>query len=145
MGKKRKYTLNVGDRFGRLTVLEEQINPNDTSHHYYLCKCDCGNTKLIRDRRIYDGSTQSCGCLWKESMSKVYEDRKKKTELPIGYKQGSLTVIENKGRLDGKDIFYLCKCACGKEILIRHYCLKNTQSHNTINIISLICSILLSI
>ena len=128
MGKKRKYVLNIGDRFGKLTILEEQVNPSDTAHHYYLCKCDCGNTKLIRDRLIYDGSTQSCGCLWKESMDRVYEDRRKKTELPIGYKQGSLTVIENKGRLDGKDIFYLCKCDCGREILIRHYCLKRGQN-----------------
>lgn len=131
MGKKRKYILNKGDRFGKLVIIEEVINSKDTAHHYYLCQCDCGNTKVIRDRLLYDGSTQSCGCLWIDTMKEVYKKRRKDAELPIGYKQGSLTIIENKGRINGKDIFYLCQCDCGKEIIVREYCLKRGQASCT--------------
>jgi|SRR6266853_3879354 len=50
----------TGQRFGmllvlkRTTVLGERIK--------YLCKCDCGNEKIIYGENIRQGKSASCGC-----------------------------------------------------------------------------------
>lgn len=54
----------VGQRFSRLTVLDDfKIQNNKT---YWLCKCNCGNEKYVRADSLKDGSIQSCGCLMRE-------------------------------------------------------------------------------
>lgn len=34
----------------------------------YLCKCDCGNYKVIKANNLKNGNTHSCGCLKKQMM-----------------------------------------------------------------------------
>lgn len=56
-----------GNKYGRLTVIR--------LHHikkfaYFECKCDCGNTKVIRGSSLLNGSTVSCGCYQKEVFSR---------------------------------------------------------------------------
>lgn len=57
----------VGERFGRLTVLEYA----GTSKHrkaMWICKCDCGNiTQPIVGANLKKGGTKSCGCLRDEN------------------------------------------------------------------------------
>ena len=64
--KKRDLT---GMRFGRLIVIEEapQIKPGKTR---WLCRCDCGEEKIINGRELMAGDTQSCGCLKRELVAK---------------------------------------------------------------------------
>lgn len=70
------YQSHVGERFGRLVVLKEgRVRRTDghASHRYYcLCKCDCGNEKIIDKSTILrtDG-VRSCGCLAREIVSKL--------------------------------------------------------------------------
>lgn len=56
----------TGKRFGKLTVITRHI---DKSKQYTLweCKCDCGNTVLVRANMLKHGRTKSCGCLRAES------------------------------------------------------------------------------
>lgn len=62
----RKSKIKIGDRFGRLTVLENMgIIKGKT---WFKCVCDCGAIKLIRSNSI--GNTKSCGCLQKEVLLK---------------------------------------------------------------------------
>lgn len=59
----------VGKKFGRLTVVsrEENIRSNTgRSHVMYMCKCDCGNSVVIKAENLRSGNTKSCGCLEKE-------------------------------------------------------------------------------
>lgn len=52
----------TGQKFGRLTVLEFAYRKG--KHYYFLCKCDCGNTIVIRrDSLLKKNFTQSCGCI----------------------------------------------------------------------------------
>lgn len=55
-----KYNINVGDVFGKLTVLEN-IKGNDRAK--YKCLCECGNTTVTTGYKLYNGITKSCGCL----------------------------------------------------------------------------------
>lgn len=59
----------TGQKFGKLTV----IRYDHTSKNYkpvWLCKCDCGNEKLITSQHLLNGDTISCGCHKKE-ISKI--------------------------------------------------------------------------
>lgn len=50
----------LGEKFGRLTVVEY------VGHSKWLCKCECGNEKIIHGNSLKKGVTQSCGCLNRE-------------------------------------------------------------------------------
>jgi len=55
----------IGKRFGRLTVIAfDGIRGRRAS--YWLCRCDCGNEKVITRSSLISGNTRSCGCLKKE-------------------------------------------------------------------------------
>jgi hypothetical protein len=62
----------VGQKFGRLTVIERAEN-NKHKHTRWRCMCDCGNEIVAIGQNMKKGSTHSCGCLWKEMLdSKVF-------------------------------------------------------------------------
>lgn len=55
--------IMVGNRFGRLTVIE-YAGLNRRNSKMWICKCDCGNiTKPIISSSLRNGNTRSCGCL----------------------------------------------------------------------------------
>jgi AP2 domain len=58
----------IGEKFGRLTVLEELRKYNGKWNESYLrCVCECGNEKDVRTRDVTSGRTKSCGCLRDET------------------------------------------------------------------------------
>lgn len=62
----------VGNRYGRLVVLkrvEDNINPKYRKS-VWLCKCDCGKTKIINGTSLVKGQTRSCGCLCHEVITR---------------------------------------------------------------------------
>ena len=54
----------VGDKYGRLEVLKFVYSKN--YRNYWLCKCDCGNEKIVSGHNLRCGVTKSCGCLQQE-------------------------------------------------------------------------------
>jgi hypothetical protein len=54
----------IGQRFGRLVVVERTDNIG--GNIAWLCQCDCGNRKAIRQCCLKRGTTRSCGCLRRE-------------------------------------------------------------------------------
>lgn len=56
----------TGQRFGRLTVIRKGNTDTKAKTAKWLCRCDCGNEKVILARSLQTGKTQSCGCLQKE-------------------------------------------------------------------------------
>lgn len=64
-----KFIDLTGEKFGRLTVIkrvESHIEPSGGRRTMWLCKCTCGNTKIIGARELTRGYTKSCGCLHNE-------------------------------------------------------------------------------
>ncbi|MCF8890638.1 HNH endonuclease [Priestia megaterium] len=59
----------LGQRFGRLVVIEKSTNQASNGSFYWICRCDCGNTKEVRRRNLIEGIAQSCGCLKSELTS----------------------------------------------------------------------------
>ena len=102
----RKINL-LGKRFGKLVVIEEAQNRNGRTT--WLCKCDCGNQKIVRTKELRNGDTKSCGCLKDEVLS----------TNEIGNKYGKLTVLQRAENTQSKTpgVFWLCKCECGNQII----------------------------
>lgn len=61
MSKKLK-PIKAGITYGQLTIIEE-VNYQKGKPRQVLCKCDCGNTKIVRWTNLRNGHTKSCGCL----------------------------------------------------------------------------------
>lgn len=59
--------IHIGDKFGKLTVIEyeglKKQTSRDKNESWFLCKCECGNTKSVRGNNLQSGKTLSCGCL----------------------------------------------------------------------------------
>lgn len=55
----------TGLRFGKLTVIQrdEDLYENDKKFIMWKCKCDCGNTVVLKGKNLKKGNTNSCGCL----------------------------------------------------------------------------------
>lgn len=53
----------IGQNFGMLTVINEYYDENK-KQLFWLCKCNCGNEKIIKSRGtdLKNGHTKSCGC-----------------------------------------------------------------------------------
>ena len=51
----------VGTIFGRLIVLSE--SRSDGKDRWWLCQCECGKRKDVRQSLLKRGATRSCGCL----------------------------------------------------------------------------------
>lgn len=61
----------TGVRFGRWTIIERSENSKD-NRSTWLCKCDCGNTKVIKLSDLRGNRSKSCGCLRKDNTRQMF-------------------------------------------------------------------------
>ena len=120
----KKRIISIGERFNKLTViekLEDTYSKSGRKYENFLCKCDCGNTTVVRKDSLIRGGVKSCGCLQRN------REAKNTCELvKIGDVFGELRVIaylNNAQSPTSKNRTYrkvLCECSCGnlKEITL---------------------------
>jgi 5-methylcytosine-specific restriction endonuclease McrA len=103
-----------GKQFGKLTVIKEAGYKG--KYKTWLCKCECGNEKIIRHSDLLrrEGGTKSCGCL-------VHSDR---TESLLNKVFGDLTVIKELPKKHNRKI-WLCQCKCGNYREVKNHDLIN--------------------
>ncbi len=61
-------------KYNHLTAIkrgDDYISPKGVHAERWWFKCDCGNQKLIVKSQVVNGRTKSCGCLIKETSSKL--------------------------------------------------------------------------
>lgn len=61
----------TGQKFGKLTVIQKTKSKNKRT--MWLCKCECGNKKIIGGNELKNGITKSCGCY---NLQKLHERKK---------------------------------------------------------------------
>jgi len=61
-GKRQQPENLRGYIFGRLRVVE-YFGREKSGHPLWKCKCQCGNTHVVRADSLLQGRTRSCGCL----------------------------------------------------------------------------------
>lgn len=64
----RTRALLDGQRFGRLTVLDEA--PRRATHRYWRCRCDCGAETIVAQTHLQRGRVVSCGCQHVERLTR---------------------------------------------------------------------------
>jgi hypothetical protein len=52
----------IGKKFERLEVIQRSPE-NIGNHAAWMCRCECGNEKIIRGDHLRNGLIRSCGCL----------------------------------------------------------------------------------
>ena len=57
---KESAEAHIGETHGLLTILSCY---NQSENYYYHCKCECGNECDVLGKRLFNGSTTSCGCI----------------------------------------------------------------------------------
>jgi len=71
----RKINIE-GKKFNRLTVICEIKKLPNNHNRQFKCLCDCGNETVAAYCQITGGGKASCGCLKKESMSRIAKKNK---------------------------------------------------------------------
>lgn len=101
----------IGQKFGRLSVLEEYfiLQKNGKNQRFCKCQCECGKITEVSASHLKTGHTQSCGCLCRETCSKTTIIREE------GNRYGKLTVLKEYGRDHNGRVLWLCVCDCGNE------------------------------
>lgn len=109
----------TGQIFGRLTVINYQ-GVNDKGIHMWLCRCECGNEKVVRGDALRYGQTRSCGCLAHEAhvaAGKKSHPSSKFIDL-TGQTFGYLTVLERVENTPRAQARWRCRCVCGRETFV---------------------------
>lgn len=65
--KMPKLINEIGNKYGKLTVLERAKTKKKGV--YWHCRCECGNEVDVLGTSLRNGNTKSCGCLQKEKAS----------------------------------------------------------------------------
>lgn len=106
-----KFIDLTGQKFGRLTVLEKDIERSKNTT-YWKCICECGKEFSTRGTSLRDGKTTSCGC------ARIEKVKESLTIDLTGQIFGNLTVIKQV-QTEEKGAHWLCQCKCGKTIIIK--------------------------
>lgn len=84
----------TGNKYGRLTVLK-YAGKDKWGGLKWLCKCDCGNKKVVKGSSLKMGLTKSCGCFKKEN-SRFY-GKMNKQHIKFEFNNNICIGITNKG------------------------------------------------
>lgn len=115
----------TGIKFGKLTVIS-LLDERKNNNRYWVCKCECGNTKEMRASHLLKGYSKSCGCNWHNKNKhnynwKGYEDipldffskikrgaesRKLEFNITIEYLWDLFIKQNKKCALSGMDLFF---------------------------------------
>ncbi len=102
-----KCLVNIGDRFGRLTVVGKERREG-SKRPVWVCKCDCGSEKKTQNLRKNGKGAMSCGCWYKETHGKDLIDI-------TGQVFGRLVVLGKAFKNTYGKWIWECQCNCGKK------------------------------
>lgn len=109
----------VGRKFGRLTVLSEEV-PQDGCR-IWKCLCECGNTINVSTKSLNSGNTKSCGCVHREiAIARSGLDL-------TGERFGSWVALRRDMTAQHRSR-WLCKCDCGTVKSVETYSLWSGES-----------------
>ncbi len=108
-----------GQRFGRLTVVDEAEKTRGVRR--MLCLCDCGNKITTELSHLKNGHTQSCGCLRMDKFKSNAKDI-------AGQRFGRLVAVEPTDKRFKTSVVWRCICDCGKETYVECEDLTNGQT-----------------
>jgi hypothetical protein len=98
----QKWLIRIGEQHGALTIVDVLRKRDKNNNIMLLCKCDiCGKINAKIAHTLDNNEYKSCGCA-----------RKTDVKSYIGKTYGMLTVLADRGSINGKT-HVLAKCSCG--------------------------------
>lgn len=102
----------IGQKFGRLTVVDTA--PNKGKRTQWKCICECGNEYVGLTESLRNGTLRSCGCLRAET---ARSNGMKGLKDLSGQKFGKLTVLSYVGS-NRERSSWKCECECGNIVIV---------------------------
>ena len=107
-------SIKLGDKFGERIVIKAYSSKNKYGSWQSLCRCSCGVEKEVNNSSLLQGKSRSCGhVLIDKRRKEAYAKSDKKL---IGKTFGELRVLKRVN--DEGNSRYLCRCSCGKEVVL---------------------------
>lgn len=100
----------VGERFGKLTVLE-RYGQDVEKRVLWRCRCDCENQVLVSSADLLGGRVHDCGCMKKIDLTAKGRDLH-------GRRFGKLTALEATSERRNGSVVWICQCDCGNQIQV---------------------------
>lgn len=63
----RRFMDLAGRQYGRLTVVAAETTRSINRYRTWVCRCSCGNEKVVTSGDLQSGHVRSCGCLVNET------------------------------------------------------------------------------
>ena len=92
-------TKLVGEKYGKLTIIEAFRNEN--SELMVKARCDCGNIKVCRYRSLTSGHTTTCGCSRKTDLKSLIGKKYGKLTIKDAYMKDGRTHVKAQCDCDG--------------------------------------------
>lgn len=105
----------TGRKYGMLNVISRK-GSSENRNATWLCKCECGNTKIVTSNALKFGYVKSCGCLNENDL--------------LGKKFHRLTVIGRDFANPGHGALWYCRCDCGNLTSVRGNALLSGSSRS---------------
>jgi len=116
----------TGQVFGRWTVLGPRLRRRGLA--IWRCRCSCGTVKWVVSQTLRNGSSRSCGCLFREAALVRF------LKTLDGMRFTRLRVLPKNDTRNSK-VHWLCECDCGRRLWITSAGLRNgsTKSCGCLN------------
>ena len=106
-----KFIDLTGQRFGRLEVIGKVEKPSNRKYTaaYWLCKCDCGNKKVVASIDLRRGVTKSCGCLLSQMAIIKCGNEVRDANEKLTYRGTKVNYLSSKTRKDntsGQKVYF---------------------------------------
>ena len=99
----RRLSITPGEKRNRLTLVRE-VEPDEKRNALVECRCECGETTVVRFHSFINGIVQSCGCLVRDGREHI--------TLEPGARSGRLTFLRELPKSDNKRWIEV-RCDCG--------------------------------
>lgn len=103
--------VEVGEKYGYLTVIEKTEKRGKSGQVYWNCLCSCGNSKEVCSSNLTSGHTKSCGCY---AIEKSQQRMKEKWRTYLSLKK-TREINKNETILRNNHIVMICS---GKKVLL---------------------------
>ena len=121
-----RSSAKIGDIYGMLTIIDYG-DYDIAGRPRWLCRCECGNEKVVLGLHLIAGNTRTCG---KEACKKEIAVRdaaesggivQEKPKVVSGSKYGLLTAVEQVESDARYNARWLCVCECGTNKVVLGY------------------------
>jgi len=111
----------TGKRFGKLTALHKEYKHPTQGTWFWKCKCDCGNTTVVRLSKLNNGWTKSCGCAHGDASQRASEKwHEERDQDP--YLTHKVHSVKHNARTGGRELSLSPKQICALVTSPCFYC-----------------------